>query len=450
MKSSKRLISFLLFFAMSIGLSPFSYAQTTAASNAAATATCTDPTDPTCTGTGDNLGTLDPETVTCNATSVPIDPTTTSPSDCTPWAAKVNKACTDYQTAAQSCNTNHRNAGYACLGGLNSSITTAVAVINGLLSAVSAVSVSSSCSTFGQAMQVARDALSAYSLACGGAQALCGSSCSAAVTAAKNLQAAVNSKMPLCTTAAPGPSAAASTALSSTPNSTVTGKNAMCSGKYAALLASGAAGVVSMVASAMEGSNCDSSSSTTDLSVICSEAAYTNTTQCICYRNPTTAGCADASSASTTGNSFGATTSTTAGTTTGTALLTDSGDSGVSAGSPSSSDGADGAPPPSGGSGLGGGDAGGTGGSTGSGAATASKINTNLLGGASGGGGGGGWGSALNAAEEKLKAYMPGGAADPNAAGSAAAAQVTGAGGLSNWEKVRARYLDDKTTLLGN
>lgn len=197
----------------------------------------------------------------------------------------------------------------------------------------------------------------------------------------------------------------------------------------------------------MEGNSCDTSSSTTDLSVLCTEAAYENTTQCLCYKNPLTQGCPNATTAS--GSStFGATATTPGTTGTGTALVVGSdGGSGVTPGTAGAAD-AGGAPPPSGGgSGLDGGsaDPGGAGGAGAAGAA-GSKTNPNILGGVSGGGSGGG--GFNGGAAEKLQAYLPGAAKDPNAAGTAANSQVTAPGGKSNWEKVRDRYIDDRSTLL--
>lgn len=106
--------------------------------------------------------------------------------------------------------------------------------------------------------------------------------------------------------------------------------------------------------------------------------------------------------------------------------------------------------PVNGGSGA----AGGGGGSGGAqdGVANGRKLNTNVLGGGFGGGGGGGFGSGPGYGETdpRLKAYAPGGAKDPNrTVASQVAKEVTAQAGRSNWEKVRSRYVDNASKLMG-
>lgn len=87
----------------------------------------------------------------------------------------------------------------------------------------------------------------------------------------------------------------------------------------------------------------------------------------------------------------------------------------------------------------------------------AAGLNTNILGGEGGSGGGGGGGWSSGGSDDGLRQYLPGGAKDPSKtgdpsmgmAGSAPAMkQVTSPTGKSNWEKVRERYRDNKSTLL--
>ncbi|MEN0059187.1 MAG: hypothetical protein AAGB31_10170, partial [Bdellovibrio sp.] len=54
---------------------------------------------------------------------------------------------------------------------------------------------------------------------------------------------------------------------------------------------------------------------------------------------------------------------------------------------------------------------------------------------------------------ENYKEYMPGGSKDPNRGMLGEQAwkkEVTGQAGKSNWEKVKDRYQDNKSSLLGN
>jgi hypothetical protein len=121
---------------------------------------------------------------------------------------------------------------------------------------------------------------------------------------------------------------------------------------------------------------------------------------------------------------------------------------------------AGGAPAPVGGGGGGGAGLGGVGGGSGSGRDPADDktgqkaLNANILGGGGGGGGGGGWGARGGGSDSSkgYRSYLPGGDKDPNkmAGQQSWTKEVTGQGGKSNWEKVKDRYRDNKSTLLSN
>ncbi|MES3037570.1 MAG: hypothetical protein V4736_06645 [Bdellovibrionota bacterium] len=101
---------------------------------------------------------------------------------------------------------------------------------------------------------------------------------------------------------------------------------------------------------------------------------------------------------------------------------------------------------------LGGGGGGALGGKPAAGGKEGSGFNTNILGGFGGGGGGGG---RPGGAGNEMRAYMPGGQKDPlrNPSGQLTipvGSQVTGGGGLSNFEKVKRTYGETRNSLLPN
>lgn len=81
-------------------------------------------------------------------------------------------------------------------------------------------------------------------------------------------------------------------------------------------------------------------------------------------------------------------------------------------------------------------------------------YNTNIYSGENAGGGGGNsWGGSDNAS--MLRQYLPGGSKDPNKAVAITAQEktkreVTSEGGKSNWQKIRERYRDQRSSLIND
>lgn len=406
----------------------------------------------------------------------------------TPTYELITKEYAEYTPTKKNCVSRHAGAANACLEHLSPNILTGITSLNTILSMLGGAAVKDQCSGFANAMDIAKAAMTAYTAACGAMKAGCGLSC---VGARKGLEKMQKAKSGQATcpdpndATCPGAAKAYNIALESLNGAaakelvpgqeeSMAGKAKLCTEKYANLLTSGLAGIASLLNSIKQGKKCEDESkgSTTNPAVadICADPAKAKTEEClcknpqspecICFKNPRTAGCstgiAGLGETSTGGQiATGATDKTNVSASGGVPNLGD-GTGGMELGerNPSSADGA-GAPTGGGAGGSLGGSSGGSGGGAGKGEESAAKkgLDTNILGGAGGGGGGGSWGSyGGSGSSEKYRAYLPGGAKDPNKAGGQGAwtKEVSGQGGKSNWDKIKERYRDNRNTLLNN
>ncbi|MEK2647166.1 hypothetical protein [Bdellovibrio sp. BCCA] len=406
----------------------------------------------------------------------------------TPTFEVITKEYAEYKPTKESCVSRHAGAANACLEHLSPNILTGITTLNTILSTLGGAAVKDQCSGFANAMDIAKAAMTAYTAACGTMKAGCGLSC---VGARKGLEKMQKAKSGLATcpdpndTACPGAAKAYNAALGSLDSAaakelvpgqeeSMAGKAKLCTEKYAQLLTSGLAGIASLLNSINQGKKCEeesNGSTTPQVADVCSDPAKAQTEeclcknpqspQCICFKNPRTAGCSTGLAGvgeNSAGSQVatGATDKSNVVASAGTPNL-GGGDGGMQLGerNPSSADGGGIGAPTGGGAGLGGSGGGSGGGAGGRGEESAGKkgLDTNILGGTGGGGGGGSWGAyGGGSSSEKYRAYLPGGAKDPNkAAGQQAwTKEVTGQGGKSNWEKVKERYRDNKNTLLNN
>ncbi len=371
----------------------------------------------------------------------------------------INQAHTTFTEKWKSCTKVQGTAAYACLENLSPAISGATGPIGLLAAAGSGVSsATGSCDTVSKIMDIANMALTLYNTACSAAKASCALSCNGAVTALESIDKL--NKSDKCPPTNPACSAhpAAQNVLSQalrkeldTGNTlSMAGKKKLCTGKYVELGISALGGIAAVVMAMGQADNCEKETEAATLD--CTKPEQASTPTCLCQANPRLQGCANGLQK--VGDAAGA--------------------GGIGSTKASTSNADDSGPVIPGGGGLdierdpaAASSAGATGGGSGSGigasglsgnsanAAGGGKgrtgFDTNILGG-SGGGGGGGWGKGFSAgsANSKLGAYLPGGAKDPNMNGNGGANEVTGQGGKSNWEKVRDRYRDNKTSLLNN
>jgi Predicted membrane protein len=398
-----------------------------------------------------------------------------------PNAAAIQAAFTKYDSNSESCISAQAMASNVCLEKTSPKLQETLNAVNTLLSAASAA-VSDSCSKVAQAMNIAKLGLTAYTATCGGLRARCEWVCSSASAGLTELKTAVETMTPTCVPDITiDPSAAAKCSalmgqvtgiksallaslapeLVATNPQSIAGKSKLCTYSYADLLIGAGAGILSSINTMKSAGNCkdetDATSTTvpTDLAVKCAMDEYKATEECICYLNPRTTGCAN--NLEKTNASSGETLSTTdIGTTTPKATslpgFSDKSAANVAGGSGSDSGSATAGAPMGGGSGIGGGGSSGDGlGGRGPNSA-GSGLDTNILSGTGGGGGGGAWGRGGSSANSAYRSYLPGGAKDPKALNGSQkwSNEVTGQGGKSNWEKVRDRYRDNKSSLINN
>lgn len=403
-------------------------------------------------------------------------------------AAKAHTLATDlstYMDAQESCRSKESIAMTYCLEKSNPGIAKALPIIQTLVSGISA-SVSDSCSTLAKAMNIANEALLAYQATCAAAKGVCQYSCSGAVSKIKKAQteftalaktATANCKaknatnpaaLAMCTTNIETPLKSMTASIEKETNvkqdSSVAQKNTTCA-NYATQLASAVVGSIGVIKTMSDANSCAeattdaTAAATTD--VDCTLEANQTNVVCICKATPRAAGCTEG--LDTTASAMAADSLRSASTGDYTpAATTSGGDLGL--GTETSLGAADTSSSGSSGGVYGGGSSGGLGGSSGLSAATDGKnsaqqksagYNTSIYGGENSGGGGGGssWGRDSN--DSTLRQYLPGGSRDPNKAAAIAARaavkkEVTSEGGKSNWEKIRERYRDQRSTLIND
>lgn len=395
-------------------------------------------------------------------------------------ATELATSLSTYLDDQESCRSKEATATTYCLEKTNPGIAKALPIIQTLISGLSA-SISDSCSTLAKAMNIANEALLTYQATCGAAKGVCNYSCSSAVTKIKKAQAdfstlaktaeaacktknAVNTAAAIsCVNAIETPLQSLTASVTKETNakqdSSVAQKNATC-GSYATQLASALVGSIGVIKTMSQSNSCSSdttSAATTSTDVDCTLEANATNTVCICKATPRAAGCSEG--LDTTASAMAADSLRSASTGTYTAPGNSSTDLGsvadstdLGAADTSSSTGSS--------SGLSSeGSASGLGGSSSAGGGTDAKslaqqktsgYNTNVYSGDSSGGGGS-WGGY--ASEGSLRQYLPGGVKDPKKAAAIAAQtairkEVTSEGGKSNWEKIRERYRDQKSTLI--
>ncbi|MGE5086543.1 MAG: hypothetical protein ACM3MG_09605 [Bacillota bacterium] len=393
-----------------------------------------------------------------------------------PGMPQIKKGGQQYYAHQADCVSRQNTAAKWCLETLSPNITDIVTGLNTMMSAVGGSSVNDSCSTFAKAMELAKAGMTAYTAACGTTKAGCGYSCVEARKGVEMVQAGLKSVVSckeqnvtceadkiayrnLQQSALQG----VTQELEKANNSSVAGKAQLCTAKYAQLALSAVAGITSVANSLNQGKACDAATSAAaqTLDQKCANAANAQLPECICYKNPMLEGCGStAVKATMSADGIGSVSSSndkTVGKGTG---LTNSdlatGTPGIDAGAGKDTAKAGGVPPAAGGGSAG---LGGSGGGSGSGRDPADDrsgqkgLNTNILSGAGGGGGGGSWGAhGSDDSGKGYRSYLPGGDKDPNkmSGQQAWSKEVTGQGGKSNWEKVKDRYRDNKSTLLSN
>ncbi|WP_374073563.1 hypothetical protein [Bdellovibrio bacteriovorus] len=415
----------------------------------------------------------------------------------------LDSAASWYSNGHGSCVKTQGAASYICSEKTSPKLHETLNQVNTYMNAFGAIAgVNDSCNAAGNAMATVKAGLTAYVTACSTARAACELSCSTVQSNLKRILEIVNAHESFsCSVNPKTPAIQMETALSACADfialrdakfeeikaiankdndekgtidaerKSVALKNVACTYSYANMVASALTGIASMVDSMKQASRCDEASRGTasaNKADICSDSTKAKSEECVCrnpqspeclcFKNPRTPGCTNTLQKSAqNGESNSAKTGATdknnlQGKIDGSGLRNPA-EAGLNAGNPNGGGDGGGNLPTGGGAGLGS-SSGGSDATPTSASSTKKPLDANILGGA-GGGGGGSWNSSSisGSSSSKYRAYLPGGAKDPNkgmAGQEIWAREVTGAGGKSNWEKVKDRYRDNKNTLLNN
>lgn len=375
----------------------------------------------------------------------------------------------NYRQLQQSCGRSQASASALCMEKSAPEMQKILGVLNTAMSTINMSGVMDACSKLGQMSQLVNTGLTAYTAACSAVRssctAFCGSvkksltklaaipqlnvvpnptvDCSALTNAAANLKTTITSVTDL-------------ELKNEADTISIGGKSKLCSYDYGQMVASATTGIIQMINSANQAKACKQAADGTGQVDKCADPKVAETdAECICRFYPRSPGCTSSQQA------MNAEISSLAG---GKGIqaarggdlgpMSEPSDQNVptaGGGSSSSSDPTGGA---AGGSGSFGGTGGGGSGSGGEGGGEARRgLNANIVNGFSGGGGGGAGYRRSSASDEAYRAYLPGGKKDPKAGMAGQELwkkEVTAESGKSNWDKVRERYRDNRSTLLNN
>lgn len=411
-----------------------------------------------------------------------------------PDFAKIQKDLSTYSENQKPCQSREERANTFCIEARNPDVQQYVMISQTLMAGLAGVA--DSCERFGKLMNLGNTTLGIYQAQCATWKGMCASACrnakSAVVSARTNSEALkknfeVRARQALDEARSPADIARLEAGIKEFPLQVedfiqthldpelnlsgdykpVARKLETCK-NYATQLATATLGAVGIVMSMAQAKNCHKDSShhfAAPTPVDCTiPANKQNNMTCICQDAPRTPGCntgLDSSVAAKGADTLrsASTSDYVPGKATGDKMAISDGKGSLDLGSKTDggSSSSPGAPVSGGSAGIDGGS--GLKGSAGAPgpAQKAAGLNTNILGGEGGSGGGGGGGWSGGGSEDGLRQYLPGGAKDPTKAGAetvgmagsaSAMKQVTSPTGKSNWEKVRERYRDNKSTLL--
>ena len=364
-------------------------------------------------------------------------------------------------THSNECSNAAKLAAKSCLESFSPAIQEVIPALSVIGSAISVVTgVKEKCEKANQGYELLQGAFAAYQALCGGMQLSCKSKCTKAKKANEAAIAKIKATDPVPDLK---PSVDDMTKASAHYDQVLNG----CA-SYQKQLAGAVLGSAQMINSIAASKDCADQTAASGESecvknpnlpqcVNCTKAEYQQHPSCICAHNPRAAGCGQAQNESITlPGQQGASNSTDQADSGGASTFGLGGsDSGNLGGSDSSS------MAPGGGGGMAGAGGGMGAGGVGSGAkgtdgtaSGAKGLSADVLSGDSGGGGGGSRSSGSSFSDNPYNRFLPSSSAtDPNAKGSDRSPasirdQITGSNGLSNFEKVKRRYFENKSTFL--
>lgn len=386
--------------------------------------------------------------------------------------ADLKKMANSYKRNQLFCSKSQSAASAFCREKTSPKLQEILNIVNTASSTVNMSGILDACSELGKMANLVNTGLTAYTTTCSGLRGTCTAFCSSVQKVVEKIVATKGQVGELkCTPGATICEAgleAARTKLSKTISTieteelsnktnetSIAGKSKACEYDYGNMVTSATMGMIQMVNSMKQAKSCTDAADGTGVDK-CLDAEVAKTDrECICRFYPRTAGCDSALSATSASNESSKLMSAAIDKKKEKDLGALSGadeDSISPVANNASGSGMAGAPT-GGGGGFGGGGGGGSGsGGEGAGGPGGSPLNSKIINGFSGGGGGG-FGGRSSASTDAYRAYLPGGKKDPalNVAGQELwKKEVTGQGGKSNWDKVRDRYRDNRSTLIGN
>lgn len=391
--------------------------------------------------------------------------------------------CTEAPESTASCSENFVPAGTACNPDTNSSVLQQTALIQTLLS--TAQGLTDSCSTFSKAMSLGKAAMAAYTAYCSAKRQMCDSSCSKSVTLVKQMNSNANAVyLKLGTTTCSNTATAEECARenndkarvkeiiritsseSQNTSPTVANKLKVCATDMTTLLGLGVANIASLAQAKSASDQCDKQTAANDskaaadanasTTVDCGLAANADKPICICKANPRLKGCEGVSTSLATNSTMSTGGS---GSTSGKGLAGNVGngtDSAANKQFPSDLAKANKNDGTSSGSGMGGASSAGLTGSTDSGSGSEAQLaknssagNANILTTESGGGGGYRFGFGSSSANRNpARGVANAGGAKGKLSAMDWSNQVTSVAGKSNFDKIKTRYNENRTSLL--
>lgn len=381
-------------------------------------------------------------------------------------ATKLAASAASAETATTTCETAAVAAGHACIESLSPIIQEVIPKLSMIGSALSIVTgMSEKCEQANKGYELLQGALVAYQAACTGAQMYCKSKCTSAQKASEQVLAELDACSKNTASSQQSVECGNQASIINSTQNAYSAVQAGCN-QFQQQIAGAVIGAAAMIKSISDSKDCADKTAASENVCIsnpnapgcvdCTKEEYFSHSTCICAQNPRAPGCSQAS------NDLGTTPQSAA-------LNRDT--SGVDANnpyfnlsSPNSDLGAiEGSDPTLAGAGANaaGGVLGGGGGGApnkgvdGGAGGPASKINPNVIGGETSGGGGGGRqaGAFGSGGSNPYARFLPG-AGNPNLAANKARdpasdpAQITGKNGLSNFEKIKRRYIENRSTLL--
>lgn len=399
------------------------------------------------------------------------------------FSNNLKSTCGTVVAAATACGKTYATSAKICNTETNPNLLSTMTQIQGIMSGVQGAGLTDSCGTFSKIMNLGKLGMAAYTTFCGVQQKLCDVGCSKSLNAIQNFEEMVTTGLEMLQACAnePHPSEGGKCVNDvgvintqiipilkneqAPKNTTIAHKTKVCKVDMLSLMGMGALNIASLAQAKGVSDKCEKETAAAEAAkapetslVDCARAENSDKPICICKANPRMKGCEGVPTSAVTHSALNSSN--------GTGLASNRNPGSLTAAPGAATDATAAFPKTSSGNGQdgvggpGGGSSAGLGASSGSANSAenttgqaASKDSANILDSSGGGGGGGfrggGFGSYTSPQyRAKLKAFANRNGIGAKIAGRSWTDQVTATGGKSNFEKIKARYQENKASLL--